>query len=94
MNNYFDDIVSRLDIYEVAILGILSDQDATLAFKAIRRRILLQESKLSIAQFRKTIDKLLATQLIKAVSGAKEHKFFVTPYGLQAIEYSLKEVSF
>lgn len=91
MNDYFEQIVGHLAIEEMALLGILIDKDATAAFKAIRRNELFELSELSIANFRKTMEKLTATHLINLVTGGKEHKVFLTTYGLQAIDKSLEE---
>lgn len=92
LNDYFDHIFRQLTIEEVAVLGILLDRDATAAFKSVRRSQLYESSDMSLATFRKTIDKLKATSFIEAVTARKEHKVYLTSYGLLALEKSLKEV--
>lgn len=93
LREYFEQIVQQLSIEEIAVLGILLDQDATAAFKAIRRQEVMQSSDLSLAQFRKTMEKLTATYLINVVTGGKEHKVYLTSYGTKALEKSLEEVN-
>lgn len=93
MEGYLHFIVSKLTIEELSILGILNDKDATAAFKAIRRSLLFKESKLSTATFRKTVDKLTATQFLKIVTGGKEGKLYLSYYGQKALQQSLEEVA-
>ena len=88
---YFGNIVRRLTIEEMGIIGLLSDVDATAAFKAIKRSELQKMSKLTEAHFRKTMDKLTAMQFIGVVTGGKDHKIFVTEYGHLALDYTLEE---
>jgi hypothetical protein len=57
VKEYFELIIRKLTIDEMAVLGILLDKDATAAFKSIKRNDLFQLSQLSIANFRKTMEK-------------------------------------
>jgi predicted transcriptional regulator len=90
--DYFDYIIKQLSIDEVSVLGILKDQDATAAFKSVRKSKLHVSSKMTLATFRKTIEKLKATRLIDVVTARKEHKVYLTSYGSKALETLLKEV--
>jgi folylpolyglutamate synthase/dihydropteroate synthase len=92
LNNYLEHIINQLTIEEVAVLGILKDQDATAVFKSLRRSQLYECSDMSVATFRKTIDKLKATSLVDLVTARKEHKVYLTTYGIQALEKSLQGV--
>jgi predicted transcriptional regulator len=92
VKEYFDHIIRQLAIEEVSVLGILLDRDATAAFKSVRRSQLYENSDMSLATFRKTIDKLKSTSFIEVVTTRKEHKVYLTSYGLLALEKSLKEV--
>lgn len=89
---YFENIVHNLTFEEVGILGILSDRDATAAFKAIKRSELLVDSQMTVANFRKVFGKLTATRLVDVVTGNKEHKVFLTNFGQVALDKSLEEV--
>lgn len=91
VNEYFDHIVKHLTIEEMSILAVLYDMDATAAFKAMKRTDILEQSKLSIARFRKTIGKLVSTCLVDVVTGAKEQKVFLTQYGIEALEPMVQE---
>lgn len=90
--NYFKHIVSRLTIDEMNVLGILTDNDATATFKAMRKKEVFDRSCLSEANFRKIIYRLDAVNFIETVSGNKEHMYYITQFGLMAIDESLDGV--
>ena len=92
--DYFDYIIKQLSIDEVSVLGILKDQDATAAFKSMRKSSLHEFSNMTLATFRKTIEKLKATSLIALVTARKEHKVYLTSFGLRALEILMKEVPY
>lgn len=85
VNEYFDHIIKHLTIEEMVILAVLNDMDATAAFKAMKRTEVLEQSKLTIAHFRKSIGKLLSTCLVNVVAGGKEQKVFLSEYGIEAL---------
>lgn len=84
MGDYFKQIISQLTCEDISVLGILSEQDATAAYKAIRRSELFEASELSEANFRKTLLKLQATFFIEVTTTSKESKIYLTVYGQQA----------
>ena len=90
MSNYFDHVIKQLELEGMTILGFLLDNDATAAFKAVKRGDVSKASDMTEATFRKTISKLIATHLIETVTGGKEHKIYLTIYGDQAIRKSLE----
>lgn len=91
-DNYFSYVVSNLAFEEVSILGILIDKDSTAPFKSITRESLLNSSGLTLARFRKVINNLTSSHLVEVVTGGKEHRMYITEYGMKAIQESLKEV--
>lgn len=91
-NNYFHHIVSKLTIDDMNILGILTDQDATATFKALKKRDVYERSGLTEANFRKIIYRLDAINFIETVTGSKEHMYYITSFGLSAIDQSLEGV--
>lgn len=92
MESYFKHIISRLTFNEISILGILADNDATASFKALKKKTLYKESNLTEANFRKYIYRLDAINFIEAVTGNKEHMYYITNFGLDAIDQSLQGV--
>lgn len=96
IEQYFDHILSRLTLDEMGILGVLLDYDATATFKAMKKKILFEHGGLSEANFRKIIYRLDALNFIETVSGNKEHMYFITGYGKNAMEKSipLEEVTY
>lgn len=89
---YFNHIVSKLTIDDMNILGILTDNDATATFKAMKKKDVHLKSGLSEANYRKIIYRLDAINFIETVTGNKEHMYYITTFGRKAVEKSLEEV--
>lgn len=93
MDTYFNDIVSSLSIDDLRILGILSDHEAEIKFKAIKKGTLSEYSKLSDAKLRKSLYRLEIAKFIEIVKDQKEHSVFITSIGQDALFTSIsKEV--
>lgn len=92
MDSYFNHIVSKLTIDDMNILGILTDNDATATFKAMKKKDIHKRSGLSEANYRKIIYRLDAINFIETVTGGKEHMFYITDFGKSAVERSLEEI--
>lgn len=90
--DYFLTVVNSLKIDEVTILGFLQDQDADMEFKAIKRGYLFEISKLTEANFRKTLNRLEALQFVKISVGGKEHHVYISPFGKEALSISVEGV--
>lgn len=90
--HYFQHITSRLTIDEMNIIAVLTDNEATATFKAMKKKDVFELSKLSEANFRKIIYRLDAINFIETVTGNKEHMYYVTSFGLNAIDQSLEGV--
>lgn len=90
MNSYFDYIVSKLDLNELKILGILYDNNAITTYKAMLKKNVIEESGLTEAKFRKSLTKLEANCFVEIVTGSKSHKIYLTDYGVSALSKSLE----
>jgi len=91
MNDYFSYILSNLSLNEMKVLGILSDNQANMVFKAMKKKTIQDLSQLSTAKLRKSLDRLEANRFIDFVTSEKEHKIYITEYGQIALNQSLKE---
>lgn len=91
MDNYFDEIVQSLTLDDLKILGLLNDFDANIKFKAVKKRNLCEESKLTLANFRKSLYRLEIAKFIEIVTGQKDHRIFITDIGQKALFISLSE---
>lgn len=92
MDGYFEHIVDNLTHEDLMILTVLNDKEANAAFSSQRRNKLFEKSELSLANFRKTINKLFAARLINVVTGGKEHRIYITNYGVEALYKSVEGV--
>jgi RIO-like serine/threonine protein kinase len=88
--DYFEHIVSRLTLDDMQILAMLSDKDFTASFKAVKKKEIFELLGFSEANYRKTIYRLDALNFIETLTGVKEHKIYITNYGLLAIQKSLE----
>ena len=91
MNTYFQHIVSKLTYNEMVILGLLHDQQANAVFKSITKKNAHESTELSLAEFRKSLIRLEANGFIETCSSQKEHRIFITNFGLVALNEQLKE---
>ena len=91
MSDYFENVVRKLTIEDLSVLGWLLEEDATAVFKAIKRSNVSEAIDLSATSFRKTLGKLEAIDFIGMVTSAKEHKMYLTEFGQQAVTKATKE---
>lgn len=91
--DYFNHVASRLSIDEISLLAILTDEDCTVPFKALRKKEVYVRSGLTEANFRKVINRLDAISFIETVTGSKEHKYYITNFGLMAVNQSVESMS-
>ena len=90
-DGYFEHIVTRLKIDDIALLAKLFDEDATVPFKAMSKKTLIDNLDISEANLRKTIYRLEAVDFVSAVTGTKEHKLYITDFGKLAIQEQFEE---
>ncbi|WP_165571653.1 hypothetical protein, partial [Cytobacillus praedii] len=88
---YFCEIVSSLSIDDLSILGVLNDNEAEIKFKAIPKVIVLEESKLTDANFRKSLYRLEIAKFIEIIKDHKSHSLIITPFGQKALFTSLSK---
>lgn len=91
-DKYFDLIVSKLTVDDLSILGVLQVNEATNAFKSLRKQAITKQGQLSEAIFRRSFGRLTGTCLVESVTGKKEHSFFITEYGIMALQQSMEGV--
>lgn len=89
METYFQTVTDRLTVFDFEILAFLRERDATKPFYAISRQSIQQEVQFSEANVKKIITRLVALCFIESVTGVKSHLYYLTHYGLQAIEKHL-----
>ena len=82
---YFQYIIESLNIDDLGVLSILSDEDCNTRIKSLPNSKLYQNSGLSEAKYRKVIWKLLALKFIEPDTRNKEHSYFISEYGQEAI---------
>jgi len=89
MGDYFEEVMRKLTIEDVGVLGWLFQNEANAVFKAVKKRSVAEGVNYSTSNFRKTLSKLEAIHFVGTVTGAKEHKLYLTEYGQQAVQQGI-----
>lgn len=89
---YFDNVIEKLTIDELSILGELYDKKADAVFKSVKNKDIMTNTKLTKSRYFNSINKLSATCLTETV-GAKNSKVYITEYGINALQKSLEGVN-
>ncbi|MGG0754913.1 hypothetical protein [Brevibacillus laterosporus] len=93
MNDYFNEVVNALTHEDFQVLGCLFDVKATASFKAKNKNKIMEDTNFSTAVLRRIINRLIACRLIEIstmVNGKRS--YYLSKYGVQAINNSLKGV--
>jgi hypothetical protein len=72
MDGYFEYVVESLNVQDIDLLRILSNNGATVKFKAILHTIVIEKIGLSDAKYRTVITRLTAMKFVEVNSGSKE----------------------
>lgn len=90
--DYFNAIVKSLRLEELEILAVLSEKDADVPFKAIKNSELIKLVNLTKFKHSKVLNRLQAMQFIDEIKNERASKVFITPFGVKALQKSLKGV--
>lgn len=93
MEQYFADVVSSLTIEDIHLLSILYDNDATAVFKSMKSKEVQDITGYTEAVFRRIMYRLTANKFLGIIPLNKQHGIYITNYGVEAINKSLKEVN-
>ena len=88
--DYFSTITMSTSQEEVSVLNVLYTSESLQGYQSIPKETIQIETELSDATLRKVIGNLERIQFIKKVSGTKKHTYYISPYGLSAIELITK----
>lgn len=86
---YFNEVVEKLSIDELSILGILFDKKANAVFKSVKNKEVIEESFLTKSKYFSSLSRLTASCLVETV-GSKNEKVFITCHGINALQEQLK----
>lgn len=90
MDDYLNEIISNLTIEDINLLGILQAEDASTKQKSIRLQSVFAKCETTEAKFRKLIDKLSALKFVTINKDYKEHRLFISDYGVIALNNILQ----
>jgi hypothetical protein len=86
---YFNDVVEKLSIDELSILGVLFDKKANAVFKSVKNKEVIEDTFLTKSKYFTSLSRLSASCLIETV-GSKNDKVYITAYGINALQEQLK----
>lgn len=92
MKNYFQEVISSLTYNDMKVLGILFDNEADASFKAMKNTDILERTKLTEANYRKIIYRLVASKFIEVINHQKNKNIYITDFGVQALQTTMKGV--
>lgn len=92
MQDYFKDVASSLTMDDFRVLAALYDQDAVSGFSAMKNSDILLATKLSEATYRRIVYRLSANKFVEIVTRQKMHMLYITQYGVNAINTTMKGI--
>jgi RIO-like serine/threonine protein kinase len=85
MEEYFQYIAENLDVQDIHVLRILSNDGANAKYKGMPNAKAFEKSELSEAKYRNVITRLTAMRFVEVNTGSKEHSLFINSYGKKAL---------
>jgi len=92
VEEYIQEVIQNLTLDDLKLINALYNKDATTKFKSVTNKYATKESTLSASKYRKSLDRLTGNCFVEHVIGGKEHRVFVTTYGMYALEKTLEGV--
>lgn len=92
MDKYLQEIINKLTLDDVILLGTLYENEATATHKAMKKKTIIEISSLTEAKYKKSLYRLMGSCLIDIVTGITEQRVYVTDYGFIAIQKHLEGV--
>lgn len=87
MSNLFITQIENLTIEDIQLLNTLTSNESVTRFSAQTKEEIIKSSHLTESLFRKSVTRLSALQLIQIVNSGRNHSFYVTQFGQEAINY-------
>ena len=84
--DFFSQVVKGFNHGELQILNVLYESEALNTYTSIPKHVIEEETQLSIADSRKHLTCLERLMFVSRVTGSKMHSYYITQYGLAAIE--------
>ena len=89
---YFQHIVKQLDKNDLKILSCLFDHESFNKIQSLNKQKIIQFTNVSDFIFRKTILKLENLSFIEVVKNQKQYQYYLSEFGLQAINHITEKV--
>lgn len=84
--DYFCEIIKGFNHGELQVLNVLYEAEATNGYSSVPKHLIYDEAKLSTSDLRKHLTCLERLLFVNRVTGSKLHSYYISHYGLSAIE--------
>ena len=91
--DYFQSVTMSATSEELSVLDVLRKAESIQGYSSRSKEYIKEETQLSDAQLRKVLSNLERIQFITRVCSNRKHSYFISPYGLQAINQITEEES-
>ncbi|MBX0320169.1 hypothetical protein [Shouchella clausii] len=91
MKSFFEVVVNVTSNEELRILAFLYEESADSIFKSISRRQIQNRLAYKEAEIRKCLLLLQGKQFVLCNTHTKEKKYFISDFGVRALNYSLEK---
>ena len=91
--DYFLSVTMSATSDELCVLDVLCKAESIQGYSSQSKEYIKEETNLSDAQLRKVLSSLERIQFITRVCSNRKHSYFISPYGLQAINQITEEES-
>ena len=78
---------------ELTVLDVLCKSDSIQGYSAKSKEYIKEETQLSDAQLRKALSNLERVHFIQRNCSNRKHSYFISPYGIEAINMITEEES-
>ena len=83
--DYFYSIATSVTNEELLVLDALSKSESLQRYSAKSKEFILKETELTEFQFRRAVSNLERIQFINRISSNRKHTYFISQFGIQAI---------
>lgn len=83
--DYFYSMVASVTNEELFVLDALSKSESLQGYSSRSKEFILEKTELTEFQLRKALSNLERMQFINRISSYRKHTYFISQYGIQAI---------
>lgn len=83
--DYFEIVVSNLDVEDIAIMSFLYENNATDSIYAIKTSAVRDQMRMSKSSLNQVLNRLKLANLIQSIHNSNKYSIFLTEFGKAAL---------